>query len=53
LKILVIVAICVASIVGFIWYLNEHEQQKRDAEVQAMEQQTEQFLRTRAHKYYS
>jgi len=52
-NILAILALCTAVIVGLIWYVNKLEQEQRDAEVQAMKDQTEQFLRSQAHKYYS
>lgn len=52
-SILAILVMCVMLILGVVWYANKQQQEKNDAAVQEMKEQTEQFLRDRAHKYYS
>jgi type II secretory pathway pseudopilin PulG len=52
-NVIVVIAICVAAIFGFAWYVDKQQQTQSDAAAKAMKDQTENFLRSQAHKFYS
>lgn len=52
-NVIIVIAICVAAIFGFARYMVYQQQAQNDAAVKAMKDQTENFLRSQAHKYYS
>lgn len=50
---IIICALCAAAVFGIVWYEQQQEERENAAKVQSMKNQTEEFLRSRAHRYYA